>query len=803
MHHKSADHDLDLPFVPLNGWTESRPRATQTSPRHRVTSASLRVRARVASILALAALQGLTAAHADEAATADPTVDASHSAASSTEHANDGAALQEVVVTAQKREELLKDVPLAVTAVPAQALLATNEVSLGDYFRVVPGLTLNDDGEGFKQLVIRGITTGSENTPTVGIYIDDTPIGSSTSAARGDVLVPDIDPSDLQRVEVLKGPQGTLYGSSNMGGLLKYVTVAPDTQQYSGRIEVDGSAVDHGGAGYGVRGAINIPVISDVLGLRFSASNREDPGYIDNVRGGNDINTTVVTNTHTALLWQPSDAISVKISALTQDRNGRGTGREDYDFTTHAPIYGDLTVSRVPGTLGNVEKQQIFNGTVTWNLHAATLTSSTSYAKNTYKGLDDLSMLFGPIFQFITGDPDFGVKIDQRYSTSKVTQEFRLNGTVGPFDWLLGAFYTSEKSVYYQVLDEISISDGSPIVDGPPAGNGFVNSEYREVAGFGDLTYHFTDAFSIQGGLRYSYNHQNDTSINTAGILSGASTLGTTMHEGVPTFVVAPEYKLTPDTTLYGRIASGYRAGGPNYSFAGPAVNPTYNSDRTINYETGVKSYFFDRTVYAELSAFYIDWSKIQLEGRNTDDEEFYVNAGHAVSQGFEAATQYHPFQGASLAATVAYTDAHLTDNKAFEVGVDGRDGEQLPFTPHLAGSLTADYSHPFVYDWKTDFGADYSYQGPRPTEFQPTENVPPSLSDPRYLRPVLPGYSVVNLHWGVATGRIQTTLFIKNLLNKRAFTAANAITLDRTSPLYSVAVIQPLTFGLSVATRF
>jgi iron complex outermembrane recepter protein len=738
-----------------------------------------------------------------QAPATDAATDSNRPSATSTGPVNSDA-LQEVVVSAQRREELLKDVPLAVTAVNAQALLATNQVSLGDYFRSVPGLTLNDDGEGFKQLIIRGISTGSENTPTVGIYIDDTPIGSSTSAARGDVLVPDLDPSDLERVEVLKGPQGTLYGASNMGGLLKYVTVAPDTRQFSGRAEVDGSSADHGGLGYGVRGNVNLPLLTDVLGLRISASNRQDPGYIDDVRGSDNINTTMVTNTHTALLWQASDALSVKFSVLTQDRNGHGTGREDYNFATLSPIYGDLTVSRVPGTMGNEEKQQIYNGTVNWNLPWATFTSSTSFARNSYRSLDDVSQLFGPIFQEITGDPDFGAKIEQRYSTSKFTQEFRLSGNSGRIDWLAGAFLTSEQSHYYQAVDNISIADGSPIDGGPDAGNGFVNSRYREVAGFGDVTYHFTDRLSLQAGLRYSYNRQNDTSINLAGVLSGpASTISEASHEGVPTFVVAPEFKLTQDASLYARIASGYRAGGPNYSFSGPGVNSSYHADRTVNYEVGVKSYFLDRRIYAELSAFYIKWSKIQLLGLNADHEEFYVNAGGAISQGFEAATQYHPFRDLNLTATLDYTDAHLTDNEAFDVGIDGRDGERLPFTPRLAGSFSADYSHTIVYDWKGDVGADYSYQGDRLTSFQSTLNFPPSFSDPRYPRPVLPGYGVVNVHLGLDTGRIQGTLFVKNLLDKRAFTSAGSTTLDNNSPLYSLAVIQPLTVGVSLATRF
>ena len=177
--------------------------------------------------------------------------------------------VEEIVVTAQKRSERLQDVPVSVTAVEAAGLTERNALQLQDYLNDVPNVSAGDLGNGRTSVVIRGISTGFGNNPTTGFTIDDVPFGSSTSSGLGDVLVPNLDPADLQRVEVLRGPQGTLYGASSMGGLVKYVTVDPRTDDVGGQVEVDGSTVAHGGAGYGTRGSVDVPVLKYTIG-RFA-----------------------------------------------------------------------------------------------------------------------------------------------------------------------------------------------------------------------------------------------------------------------------------------------------------------------------------------------------------------------------------------------------------------------------------------------------------------------------------------------------------------------------------------------------
>lgn len=195
--------------------------------------------------------------------------------------------LQTVVVTAQRRSEKLENVPLAVTELSGSDLLAQGLVNLADYAATVPGLVLSSDGTGTGVIAIRGIVTGSGTTPSVGIYLDDTPIGASTIVGSGNnPALFDIDPGEIQRVEVLKGPQGTLYGSNSMGGVIRYISIAPNLATFSGYAQSDVSSVEHGGIGYSVRGAANLPLVQDELALRVSAVHRDDPGYIRNGERG-------------------------------------------------------------------------------------------------------------------------------------------------------------------------------------------------------------------------------------------------------------------------------------------------------------------------------------------------------------------------------------------------------------------------------------------------------------------------------------------------------------------------------------
>ncbi len=237
-----------------------------------------------------------------------------------------GVQLEEVIVTSQKREERLLDVPVPVTAITATALAEESHYGLTEYYSQVPGLQLTtNEFTGTPTIAIRGITSGDFTNPTVGITVDDVPFGSSTVNGGGS-FAPDLDPSDLARIEVLRGPQGTLYGASSIGGLVKYVTADPSTQSFSGRMQAGLSTIHNGpGVGYNVTGAVNIPV-GDTFAVRASGFTRQEPGYIENIRNGErGVNKVEIAGTHLSALWRPAEPFSLKLSALFQDNKLLGS----------------------------------------------------------------------------------------------------------------------------------------------------------------------------------------------------------------------------------------------------------------------------------------------------------------------------------------------------------------------------------------------------------------------------------------------------------------------------------------------
>jgi len=723
--------------------------------------------------------------------------------------------LGEIVVTAQKKSEKLLNVPAAITVLNADSLVQNNDLKLDDYFRNVPGLTLFDNGYGLNKLVIRGVTTGQGETPTVGIYIDDTPIGGSSQLSQGDLLAPDIDPSDLQQIEVLKGPQGTLYGAGAMGGLFKYVTVLPDTHSFSGRIGVDTESVDGGNAGYAVRGAVNIPLIPDQLALRASASTRDDPGWISDIDGEKNVNAAQVQAGRLALLWTPAANFSLELTAMSQVRHSNGLNREPYNFVINQPIYGDLLGSNVPNADDDTMRVQQYNATIKANLGWTSLTSSTSFARSSFSGPIDLTDLLGFFGPDVFGVDNLGISLYQGFATNKLTQEFRLEGKFAPnIDYLAGVFYTNERSAFVQAFNALDATTGQPyggLPDGvatqcPPNNNlcygpnnlGYATdaSLYQEVAGFGDITYHFTSKFDIEVGGRYAYNWQSYYGTNN-GALDGGYTAPTAgaSNQGAFTFLVTPEYQLTANQMVYARVASGYRPGGPNYSAPGTGA---YQADTLINYEIGFKSDFLDHKAYFDLSAYHIDWSNIQLEEVNSFGELTISNGGTAVVNGLETSGQYRPIRGLTLGANLSYNDAHLT--QAVNNGnIYAPSGSRLPYSPHLSGQISADYQFPVFEGWSAKFGGDYSYQGGRASEFAEESDEP---------RVTLPAYGIISLHAMLIETKYTISVFLKNVANERGFLSSASIASAIADPprpldLSTVAIVQPRTFGVSMAAKF
>ena len=555
--------------------------------------------------------------------------------------------LAEIIVTAQKRTERLQDVPVPVTSISAEKLVESNQFRLEDYYSSVPGLNLSTNGVGGAAVVaIRGVTTGGGSVvnPTVGILVDDVPFGSSTGLGGGNSY-PDIDPSDLARVEVLRGPQGTLYGTSSLGGLIKFVTADPSTDGFSGRVASDVSTTYNAdGPGYGGRAAVNVP-ISETLAVRASGYARRDSGYVDNpVYGLRGVNWDNAAGMLASALWSPSDVFSLKLGALLQNTTARGLA-----YVSIAPGLGDLQQNTLPGA-GQVDRDyKVFSAVVRAKLGGVDLTSISGYAINSLFDTYDYTQVYG---SFLT--PYFGGAGTIQYEhnkTEKPTQEIRLSGHAGTLiDWLVGGVYTHENTSYIQDLESADSSTGAIL--GSAVQFNFPTL-YTEYAAFTDLTVHFTDRFDVQIGGRESHITQryNETDSGPAipsfyGTPSPYIFPQTDTSDNAFTYLLTPRFRLSSDLMLYARIASGYRAGGPNPSAAAFGLPLSFSPDKTKNYEIGVKASIPNFPLSVDASIYRIDWQDIQLTAATPNGLGYISMAVVPRAKGSSLRSSQSPFMG-------------------------------------------------------------------------------------------------------------------------------------------------------------
>jgi len=711
--------------------------------------------------------------------------------------------LEEVVVTAQKRTERLQDVPVPVTAINTQALVEQNQLRLQDYYSSVPGLSFTTGGTSrtAPNLAIRGLTTGGNYTnPTVGIVVDDVPYGSSAGIGGG-ASMPDFDPGDLARVEVLRGPQGTLYGASSLGGLLKFVTVDPSTEGFSGRVQAGMSSVYNGAElGYNARGVVNVP-IGDTFAVRASGFARRDPGYIDNVQSGEDgVNRTDVAGGLLSALWRPSEALSLKLNALYQDIKAHGFSKVDPYLGL-----GDLQQSVLRGIGGSHKQLGVYTAILKAKLGDVDLTSVSGYSVNTFSYSSDWGHLgLGAFLSGLAqngfpalGIPGFGVsgvaQIEDN-KTDKFSQELRLSGSIGQhLDWLLGGFYNHEDTAWMQDESAIDPATGARV-------GSLVNFTFpttvAEYAGFADLTYHFTDRFNVQFGGRESQIRQTYTETD-----SGPSVL---LFDGAPspfvqptvhakdssfTYLVTPQLKISPNLMVYTRLASGYRVGGPNFLCAAFNIPCHFKPDTTTNYELGAKGNVFDHSLSFDASLYYIDWKDVQLNTAIPNGPAYLANGGAAKSEGVELSVETRPLTGLTLAAWATWNHAVLTQSLPPAAGVYGVSGDRLPFSSRFSGHFSVQQDFPFTSTLNGFVGASVSYVGDRLDGFTSTAQ--------RYD---VPGYAQVDMRAGVRRDSWRVNVFVTNIADKRGLLSGS---LFPPSYLTGFSYIQPRTVGLSVSTTF
>jgi len=677
--------------------------------------------------------------------------------------APDAASGSEIIVTAQKRAERLMDVPVPVSAVGGSQLLAQNQTKAQEFFATVPGVNLQFQNNR-AQLAIRGISTGPvSGNPVVGFTIDDVPFGSSTGQGGLFGAAPDIDPSELARVEVLRGPQGTLYGAASIGGLIKYVTVDPDLRKISGSVAGGVNMIEQSkSVGYNLRGAINLP-LDEAIAVRASAFTRKEAGYIDNVRTGEkDVNSSRISGGRLSLLWKPSSSFSLKLGALYQVRDIYGSS--NIDVTTRS--YYQQTDQ--PGSGRSRSEAQMYSALINADLGGVDLTSITAFSRATnYDYLDfTASPLVGFLFPTVFAGVDpIGDIFRQGYDVDKISHETRLAGSIGTnVHWIVGGFYTNEDAKYD--LDNYAIDPAS----GASLGKVIVwrdTIKYKEYAAFADLTVKLSDKFDVQFGGRYSHNDQDMFHHEWfQGLPFPAApfeaTNAPTASGNAFTYQISPRFKPTRNHMIYGRVASGYRTGGTN-PICGPLALPAdvpcqFKPDKTVNYELGAKGSLAGGIFSYDVSVFSIDWTDIQIV-QVLDVYTYNGNAGKARSRGVEIALEASPTDRLNLKAWWSYVDAKLRE-EFFNANFFAAKGDRLPYSSENSGRFSVDYRAPVSNSANITFGASATYIGERKGEFVPFANV-------ANLRQSYPEYVQFDLTAGVDFGNFNLDIYVQNLTNR------------------------------------
>jgi iron complex outermembrane receptor protein len=744
-----------------------------------------------------------------------------------------GDQLDEIVVTAQKRTERLLDVPQSISVVSSAALERQQVRSIADYAQLVPGLNIQQTTPGQARVVLRGINTGGAS-PTVAIYVDDTPFGSSTGQSNAATAAGDIDAFDIERIEVLRGPQGTLYGANSLGGVVKYITAAPKFDKVEGKIQGGLDTVKGGNMGWSANGMINLPV-SDMIAVRASGFYRRTGGFIDTLGlARKDANDFDSYGGRGSVLLRPTETLTIQLSALFQNLRGDSRASYDADPVTLAPQTTDPTTGAAVNGLTRTElyaektsaDYRLYNGTIDWDVDFATLTSVTSYGKLSTDDESDASYQLPGVGDAIfgTGPNTRGILFPSQITQKKFTQELRLSSPDNDrVEWLVGAYYTREKGQIYQQYIPFDLATGEAVdptlvlpvgpggadVSFPDFLIAKLDSLYKEYAGFGSVTWHVAPRFDLTGGVRYSHNKQATTqSLDGSFLPLSAGVIGPDINRGkssenVFTWSFSPRFEFSDHASLYARVAKGYRPGGPNVVPPGSSADfpRQFDADTLISYETGVRAETADRVLMVDASVYYLDWRKVQTPvvyqtsiGPVSGDG----NGDNASSKGAEVAITVRPTRGFEVAATVAYNDAKLKADlpgifvASGDLVAPGFKGDRLPYAPQWTANLSADYRWSVGGDVNAFVGGNIRLVSDQAGDFDAQYR----LDFGRRL--TLDGYATVDLRAGIETDRYTVQVYARNLGNSQGLVNAGQY-LTRPGTLVNASPIRPRSLGITL----
>jgi iron complex outermembrane receptor protein len=670
---------------------------------------------------------------------ADPAIRSEHAASShaadhnSQQASPESVTLDEVVVTASKRAEPLREVADSVTAFTGRDLESVGAQSLEDYIGRAPGVQFQAATPGVSNVTIRGVGTATvypdQGQATTGIYLNDVPLTDPGFA----VSIPDVDVFDMQRVEVLRGPQGTLFGTATLGGALNYIINPVALDKFDVHVQTGVSkTINASDAGYTAKIAANIPLIDDVFGIRITAIKRYDPGFLDNIgTGRDDSNYRKVEDYRINALWKINDQTDLSFFSF-YDRSLNGDGF--YAFPQLGKLVRDTFIPEHASFITRINSLE-FNT----SLEFATLTVQGADSRKSQDSDNDYTWFFA-------GVPTLEPTLARMHSD---IVEARLTSPSNQvIEWLFGTYYGHFDEAYPEPYLQNNVDILYFTV-------GYKSNELSE---FGEATYHLSDQWRATVGGRY-YDIRVATNTLQGVPPALAANQGDQRGTGF-----SPKASLTyePDKDLmvYALVSKGFRMGGVNLvaPLAGFPSPATYRSDSLINYEIGIRPSWFEHTLTLDTAVFFIDWSDIQLRLIRPDGFDYVANAGAAHNKGIENTLAWRPNQNWALQVSLTYLDAALAQTISLGGGTTLLDGATLPGASKWTSAETASYT------WSTRaapfLSASHRFVSQATSNFSDTLPVG--------------NYNIFDIRGGAHFGHnIKASLYVDNIADKRAVTAA------------------------------
>ncbi len=675
----------------------------------------------------------------------------------------------EIVVTALKRATSIQQTPLAISAVSAETLTKQNITDSSALSRVSPGLQINENSNGGSRVIIRNLYATGE--ALVGIYYDDVPL-SGTGGVSNDAgaTQPSLRLFDVERAEVLRGPQGTLYGASSMGGTLRIIFNKPKLDHYEGAIDgqLNTSAESNGSLGRQINGMVNVPIINDVLGVRAVGYYDRSAGYIDNsLLGLRNMNANKSYGGRVTARLKPADNITLDLMAVYQNRKGVGTSWNYTEYQLTGKKYDQPLLMQQP----QEDRMKLFSGTLNWDMDFATLTVAASYTDRLlqykfdytpyfskwqsvnhtgglvapYTGAGSAIPGYAAFVSDCLGGAVVGTTCDaagyqqlvngygnsttyQPQSNKTSTEEVRLADDRNAFKWTVGFYHSYRKNYTESILSPADPVTGIQLYPvGYPAGNVYtvgvdtvgldrtIDDRLEQVAGFAEGTWDITSKLSVTGGIRYfNYKKRTTSAVIIPSYIAGNTrqaplTTGGNEHGTLLKF--SANYKFNRDVMFYASATQGYRPGGVNQTLGLPSYAAIYNSDSVWNYEAGLKTAWFDRKVVLNVDAFRMDWTNMQVSASFNNAFGFITNSSSpARIQGIEFDTAFYPVDRLSLKVSGSYIDAKLKGDQSLPNGITPcpvpYDGSTGCAT--IAAGKSGD-PIPYSPKWTLQTSADYS----------------------------------------------------------------------------------------------